>query len=313
MKKELKELFGDYIHECRFTTRRRPTTIKGYQEVFRHFSNLMPEVNYPSALTTDRMNEFFVRLQKRERVVGRGEIRKGVKDSTVKTYWSRLFSFFEWLKEREIIEKNPLKGITPPQPKYDDHRALRKKEIDRILSAITQHSKNSLIMKRDMLIVHILLFAGLRRGEISQLQVRDIDMERGILTVRPETSKSRRLRQIAINKTLYLHLDDYLRERKAHGYKTEYLIVSSTTDQGLTEHGFKHWVKRIERQSGVKFHLHRFRHTFAISLVNSGVNVVKIQRLMGHTDIRMTQRYLRSMGVEDMREDVDRLTLDNLP
>ena len=64
--------------------------------------------------------------------------------------------------------------------------------------------------------------------------------------------------------------------------------------------------------SGVKFHLHRFRHTFTHNLAAKNDSAVKIQKLLGHSDLRMTQRYLRSLTPEDMREDVDRLNIDDL-
>ena len=83
-------------------------------------------------------------------------------------------------------------------------------------------------------------------------------------------------------------------------------------DRRLTLHGFKHWVERVIKLSGVKFHLHRFRHTFATNLAMQNAGVIKIQKLMGHSDIKITQTYLRSVSTEDMREDVNKLSFENL-
>jgi integrase/recombinase XerD len=193
------------------------------------------------------------------------------------------------------------------EPVYDDNRAMEREDIDKLLGVITMRSKNPFILRRDTLIISILLFAGLRKGELLGLQLKDIDMDKRVLTVRGETSKSKRTRRLPINPTLLMHLQEYIRERNKKGYKTEYLIASDNEDKQLTAHGMKHWVNRLSRLSGVKFHLHRFRHSFVTELTKNNVNVVKLQKLLGHSDLRMTQRYVRSLSVEDLRDDVDRL------
>ena len=109
-----------------------------------------------------------------------------------------------------------------------------------------------------------------------------------------------------------MYLKEYLHERKKNGFKTEYLFVAYGIDRRLTVHGLKHWVERISRLSGVKFHLHQFRHTFATNLAMQDVGAIKIQKLMGHTDMKMTQTYLRSIPTEEMLEDVNKLSFENL-
>jgi integrase len=157
--------------------------------------------------------------------------------------------------------------------------------------------------------ISLLVFCGLRKGEFISLQVRDIDMDKGMLTIRGETSKSKRTRYLPMHRTLMMHLQEYIRERNKYSYKTEYLIVSSTGDNRLTVHGLKHWIQRLIHASGVRFHLHRFRHAFACTLANKNVGLIKIQKLMGHTDPKMTAMYLRSITTEDLRADIDKLSV----
>lgn len=313
MKKDLQKLFDEYIYECRVVTNLRPETIRGYKETFRNFAVLMPEVRTPESLTPDLILEFFKRLKERKRLVGRAKVvHVGVKDSTARTYWSKLNSFFEHLYKKDLLVINPFSKLKAPQPIYNDKRALPGNEFHRLVTAVTLHSKNSLLMKRDLVMLYLLIFCGLRRGELIGIQVRDIDISKRILRVRGESSKSKRDRLLPLNNALALHLEDYFNERSKLGKKTEYLLVSANGDRRLTLHGLKHWVKRLGELSGVKFHLHRMRHTFACNLARNGTGVYILQSLMGHTDLRMTQQYLRSLTVEDLRADVDRLTIDNL-
>lgn len=307
--RDLQELFGEYINEREYSAGLRPATIKGYKAVFYHFSTMMPEITTVNLLTREVLVEFFKRIKTRTRIVGRDTPKVGLEDSTVKTYGNKLNAFFVWLVQKELVLKNPLEGITLKYPEYNDQRALKPDEVHKIISAIALHPNNPLILKRDMAMIHILLFTGLRKGEFIGLQGRDIDMDRKTITVRAETSKSKRSRLIPIHPTLMLHLQEYIQERNRLRYRTEYLTVSSTGDIGLTVHGVKHWVQRLIKLSGVKFHLHRFRHTFACNLAKNDTGILKIRDLMGHKSIKMTEVYLRSILVEDTRNDINKLSI----
>lgn len=310
MQKDLQQLFKEFISECQYSRGLRSETLRGYEAVFKHFSLIMPEVTSSEFLNTSMLNEFFKRIQTRKRIVGKNTIKIGIRDSTIKTYNNKLNAFIVWLIQRKILLENPLDNIKLKNPEYTDQRALDSGDVNKIYTAITLHSNNnSLIMKRDIAMVSLLFFCGLRAGEFINLRVIDIDMQTLTLTVRAETSKSKKSRRIPIHPTLKFHLAEYFKERNAFGYKTENLFVSNNEDKGLSRHGLKHWVKRLIKISAVKFHLHRFRHTFACNLAKANVHIVKIQKLMGHADIKMTVSYLRSISFEDARDDISRLNI----
>jgi site-specific recombinase XerD len=307
--RNLAELFTDYIAECRFIRGLRPQTITGYEAVFDHFSNMMPEVITLESLTREKMVEFFKRIKTRTRIVGRDTPKVGLEDSTIKTYGNKLNAFFVWLVERELILRNPLDGIKLKYPEYNDQRALKTAEVHKIISAIILHPVNPLVLKRNIMMIDLLFYCGLRKGEFIGLKVTDLDMEKRQLTVRAETSKSKRSRTMPMNKTLVIHLQEYITERNRQNYRTEDLIVSSTEDTGLSVHGLKHWVKRLVKLSGVKFHLHRFRHSYACNLAMTKMGMIMIRDLMGHRSLKMTEVYLRSMEMENARADIDKLSI----
>ena len=305
----VRELFEQYVYECRYSACLRPETIRGYTAVFNLFQKVMPLATTTASLTPDTFNEFFRRIQTRQRIVGKNTLRTGVKKSTIKTQWSKLNAFLAWLCNKGHLDTNPLTGIKPPQPDYNDFRRLEDSDIHKIYSAIARQSANSLMLRRDNLMISLLLYCGLRKGEFISLQVRDIDLQKGIITVRAETSKSKKTRLLPMHDTLIFHMQEYFKERNARRLRTEYLIVSTRADASLTREGLKHWVNSIIKKSGVRFHLHQFRHTFACKLAESNVSAFNIQRLMGHTSVMMTMRYVRSLRTEHMGSEISRISI----
>jgi site-specific recombinase XerD len=310
MKNNLQELFREYISECQYSRGLRTETIKGYKASFYLFDKIMPEVKTVEFVTVEMLNEFFKRIRTRERIVGRDTVKVGLRDSTIKTYATKLDAFFKWLVRMDFMESNPLLKINIPSPEYTDSRALTEEEVRKIYAAIVLNSNNDpLMLRRDTVMVSLLFFCGLRKGEFISLRVMDIDMEKKLLIVRGETSKSKMTRILPIHPTLFFHLGEYFKERNKKGYKTESLIVSVNKDVGLSRDGLKHWVEKIKKNSGVKFHLHRFRHTFACNLGNNDVGDEKIKKFLGHKKIEMTQQYLRSIHSENLRDDINKLSI----
>ncbi len=314
MNNELNGKFEEFTRDCKFARLSRPDTIRGYEQAFKLLTLLIPDISVET-INTITMTKFFERLQTRIRYIGKARIEEiGVRKSTVRTYWSKLNTFFQWLLIRKEIAANPLLEIRHKRPKvkYDDARSLRKDEIDKIIAAIYANSPARLQLKRDLAIVHTLLFTGIRRGELLGLRPDDLEFDRNTVRIRAETSKSKQTRLIPMNLILKSMLGDYMDERRKGKYTTPFLFVSLNKDSGLTRDGIVHWTKRLVGLSGFSFHLHRFRHTFAHNLAAAGVTLDKIQKLLGHTDLRMTQQYLRSLTVEDLAESVNKLSFDNL-
>lgn len=312
MKKNLQQLFEEYTNEIKFSACLRPETIRGYRNVFHLFLKVMPEVSTTENLTPEMLNEFFKRIHTRIRIIGRDTSVSGVKKSTIKTQRSKLNVFFTWLHDKGYLGKNPLKDIPCPKVIYDDSKRLENSDIHKIYSAITQYSSNSFILRRDTFMVSLFLYCGIRRGEFISLQVRDIDIEKKEITIRKETSKSEKTKVLKIHPTLMLHLMEYLKERKILNLKTEYLIASSMADKGLSDGGLKHWTESIKKKSGVDFHVHCFRHTFAAKLAEADVGSFKIQKMMGHSSTATTQRYVCALKTQDMAKDISKISFNYL-
>lgn len=310
MRKTLEQLFREFIYECEFVKKVKPETLRGYVQTFNLFNKIMPAANI-NTISTDALISFFKTLHERKRIVGKGVVKVGVQKSTIATYWSKLSVFFEWLAVKKHIRTNPLRQLRHPSPVYQDRKYLKKEEIEKIITAIhTHHNNNILLLKRNVVLLHLLLFCGLRKGELMSLQVRDIDFERRSVTIRGDTSKSGKTREIPLHSSVMMYLKDYFSARKT--YTTPYVIVSSNRDEKLTDNGLKHLIDKLKLNSGVSFHVHQLRHTFAINFLKTSNNIAKLKQLLGHKNISMTMIYLRCLPTDELRGDVENMSIDTL-
>jgi site-specific recombinase XerD len=309
MKKPLEQLFQEFLYESEYVRKVRPATLQGYSQTMKTFLKLMPGITV-AEITTPMITNFFKILEQRKRIVGKGIIKSGIKKSTTASYFNKLNAFFSWLTKKGLLKDNPFSAMKYPTPDYGDKKYLARKEIEKILTAIhVHHNGNVLLFKRNLVLFHLLLFCGLRKEELMHLQVRDIDIANKMIMIRADTSKSGKTRLIPLHATTIMPLVEYLKERQ--DYKTPYLIVSANQDEKLTYDGLRHLIDKIRRTSGVNFHLHQFRHTFAVNFLKATNNIFKLKSILGHADIRATTAYLRCMPPEEMRRDIDTLNIDN--
>lgn len=309
----LYELHEEFIAECRYTARLAPATLRNYRAAFAVFSTAMPELSL-SSLKAATLTHFFRELETRERESGRSRHQRGVKTSTIATYRAKLNPFFKWLVARQLIASSPFAGMAAPKVVYDEPQYLRKEQLDRIMVALdhTIEWSSSFVHKRSVAIVTVLLYAGLRKGELLSLRREDVDLERGELRVGAQTSKSKSYRTIPLNHLTCRRLADYLEQRNKKRCLTSYLFVADERDERFTEQGLRHLVKRIRRTSGVRFHVHQLRHTFAVNLIGSGSDISVVQKLMGHKSITSTLIYLRAIPSPTMRKSIEALHWDSM-
>lgn len=316
---ELISLFKQFISEMRYSGKKREETIRGYICTFETFIKLCPEISC-NTLNKITVNGFFEKLDNRERPVGKLtksggaiKIKTGIKNSTVATYRSKLNKFFDWLIKEKKLEINPFWYLEYPSVHYDDIKFLNKREIDRVFLALSTKIdwKNNFIEKRNMAIFSVLLNCGLRKNELINLRLDDIDFDNRYLIVRAETSKSKRERIVPLNSTVFTQVRKYMEERRKIESNEMNLFINEKGNK-FSVNGLKHLVEKVKRVSGINCHLHRFRHTFAINFLTKSNNQFALKQLLGHKDLKMTQAYIKYIPTDVLRESVEKMNrLDN--
>ncbi len=171
-----------------------------------------------------------------------------------------------------------------PYPKKVKHLPviLSSKEVIYLLDNTT-NVKHRLILK-------LAYSAGLRRGEIRNLKPEDIDIHK--MTIRVNQGKGLKDRYTILAKNTLKDLEIYQVEFPYSDWLFNGRIIGTQISEGAFR-----WVHENARhRAGIKrkISLHTLRHSFASHLLATGVNLVLIQRLLGHEDLRTTMIYLHT-------------------
>lgn len=162
---------------------------------------------------------------------------------------------------------------------------------------------------RDLALVSVGMFAGLRAAELHALDVDDyvLTERKGEVVVR--AGKGDKQRTVPLNKQTRDALRGWAAARPAwKGAETPALFLARTGER-LAIRSIRHTVDTIGKEVGLDLHPHMLRHTFGTSQARSGTDVIAIADLMGHADVNTVRGYAAASD-EDMAEIVEKFSVD---
>lgn len=169
-------------------------------------------------------------------------------------------------------EPNPMGDIEVP--KLDKHlpKRITKQEAMRLLEVVYNYPyKYKFVRSRNHAIFSTFLLAGLRKRELLNLKLTDVDLEN--LSIFIYQGKGGKDRIVPICYKLAESLKRYLQERVRLKKTCPEFFASSQHNMGFTDSGLKRLVEMASQASGVKFGLHRLRHTFATLMLEGGCDI----------------------------------------
>ncbi len=271
-----------------------PATIQSYRADIRTLRQFLTDAGTEptvEAVTVKAVREWMAEMAGR-----------GLKAATRARRLAGLRSMLDYLVDCEVLATNPCRRIRSPRKEKQPPIYLSPTECRALLDA-TDDNHYTCLAFRDRAILCVLMFAGLRRNELVNLKVHDVDVAAG--TLRVTVAKGKRGRIVPLAPEALAAVSDWLELRPdgPHGY-----LFTTRAGQPMTTKDLHRMFHRTLERSGITregITLHKLRHTCATLLLQQGVDIATLQRLLGHVSIESTATYLH-VEMDDLREAVGR-------
>jgi integrase/recombinase XerD len=299
-----RSLINEWLDACR-ADGRSAKTIQDYREkVFKfwwwwseHSHYALTLGSHPKNVTTKEARAFAAYLREPlsfrwgERVPRE---RQELSAASIASYGRTVKVFFNWLEQEGHIEQTPFNRSVKFTNRHKQDRIIKNIEAEdlaRIFAVLTTPERlNSYDGCRDLAMISFLLDSGIRRGELLSIRLCDIDLDKGRCAIRGKTGKRWALFSPTCLNPFTEYLGKYRNDQEQHPNSFLWLTEDG---EPLSYDGFGSVIRRIEKKSGVDFHAHKLRHTFATMMGGQGVNVFDLKEMLGHASITTTQIYVQ--------------------
>jgi site-specific recombinase XerD len=287
-----------YESHLRLLEDRQKATVATYSSYVKGFCRWLVEA-HPSVELAD-----VTKLQVRAFLLQ--EANRGLKPCSRSTELFALRSFYRFLVSEDLSEENPAAAVTLPSPNRPRVEFYSDAEANAITEWVAAQPGLRWQVGRVMLVT--LRFCGLRANELVTLRTSEVDLDARRISL---VGKGRKARVIPIPHGLAAELRDYLDNVRSQLPASAYLFANPRGNRKLRGRYGPRALYGLVQEAGTSAGVtgrhfpHRWRHSYATSLIRRGVDLHVVQRLMGHSNIATTTRYLH-LSDSDLIEAIDR-------
>jgi integrase/recombinase XerD len=220
---------------------------------------------------------------------------KGLKHMTVNIRVRTMRAFLRWAYKERFIDIPIHEKFKPIKTEEDTIESFTPTEVKAILNTF---DTSTYVGFRDRVMTLVLLDSMVRITELLSMKRSLVDLKAGVIQLEAQITKTRRGREVPIsNKTAKL-LKEYMAESEDFGEETLFLtydgrpICSNTWRTRLKEVG------EIAGVKGKRVSPHTFRHTGALFYIMNGGDPFSLQKILGHSDMSMTRKYIQMSNVD---------------
>lgn len=205
-------------------------------------------------------------------------------------------SSFNWGISKNFLNTNPSKGIKKPKIPQKMPLFFSEEEFQTLLTSIQDKDLHNLIEFASL--------TGLRQSDLINLTWEQVNFNDGsmILDNRSSFTKSRKVHNLPLNLRALQILTE--RQIKRSNITNVFTYLERPIKQDYISKKFRKFVKAVDVNPKLNFH--SIRHSFASWLIQKGVNIYQVSKLLTHSDLRVTQIYTH-LNAEDLRESVEKL------
>lgn len=221
-------------------------------------------------------------------------MRKRLKPKTINCHVNRISQFYHYLREEENValvhpvRTNHLLKMSRPLPRH-----LRDEQVEDFFKVVKGH--------RDKAIFMLMLRCGLRVEEVANLSVGVVDFKQRKILI--EDGKGSKDRIVYISNDALQALVSYLEVRSSSKSRKVFLVGKGLCmGHPISIRGIQKRMEYYARKAMLRVSCHSLRHTMATQLLNADAELVTIQDLLGHCNVKTTQRYCRISNLKVQRD-----------
>lgn len=211
-------------------------------------------------------------------------------------------SFFNYLVENEEVEANPASAIRSPRITETQPEYLTENECVRLLETIARKGKCQ-VRERDMAIIVLLLHAGLRVSELTNLKLANVDVQSGQIKI---IRKGNKEQYVYLNGETVSVLARYIAKRPEAQNSWFFVGTKGSNLNRIYVYGIVRRYLELASIHKGKRGPHILRHTFCTRLHQKGAAAFTIKQLAAHKSLNSTMKYVK-IGNREQAEAVDRL------
>ena len=278
-----------FIHHLQFEKRVSPNTIKSYGNDLNQFLSFSEKYeNSKEILSIDNktIRAWVIELST-----------KKLSNKSINRKIASVKSFFKFLVNRKLIQKNPASLVQSLKTKKSLPLFIKENDMIELFKNI--NINNSLEEVRTDLVLELLYGTGIRINELINLKIKNINIKKNEIKVLGKRDKER---IIPLNNNIIIKTKQYLNHENRKLYESDFLL--------LTNKGEKVYPMMIYRMvkkclssliNSEKYNPHLLRHTFATHILNKGADLNAIKDLLGHESLAATQVYTHN-SIEKLKE-----------
>jgi site-specific recombinase XerD len=278
-------------------TRKSPHTVDSYLRGVRLYLEWSAANGHPPVLDRTQLQMWVQELTA-----------NGAEAATARTRQQAVRRYAVWLVSEDELDQDPFVGLQPPKL---DKKVVDTFTDDDLRLLLKACAGKDFLARRDEAAVRLLLECGLRASELLALGTHDVDLGRGLVTVR--RGKGGKGRQVAVGPQTSAALDRYVRARKSHRLAGSPNMFLGGGDQTLGYHGLRTaLIHRAEQAGLADFRIHRLRHSFASRWLSRGGGESALMSAAGWSSRQMVDRYTAATAGERAQAEARRLGLGDL-
>jgi integrase len=273
------------------------STLNGYEYKLRHFAKHTPTGAMIRDVQPEHIRDY---INARANVGQQNE--SSPSNATRRSRYRHVRAFFSWAENEQLVDETPVGGGLKPRTEEKTKAFLRPKDVKSLLQTIDAHRKacenkpgptpQDAWLKQ---MIRVAVGTGLRRGELLNLQWKDIDLDASRLVVRNRdgfTAKSGDERTVPLKGGALKTLKSMKSERSPSD--KDPVFVDADGDQLKAERvskRFKFYVRKASLPNQEELSFHSCRHTTGSWLSMKGVPLRVISEILGHSSTQVTETY----------------------